>query len=232
MRQRRKKLKAAGLLAAACLCLQPICFCSGQSTPPYTEKTVERYKAARKYYSERNLSDSLRLVLENHQTAPGFTANSFLAGKIYYFENDHEQAERFWRHTLEVNAYHIDTRKWLARLLLQQGRTEEAGELLAEALSVSSEDAELLILMAKVERQRRNLAGAIELYEKAQGFAERLSEASIDLARIYYSFGLKDRAQEELQKARMFLGPDSFLSDSLESALEQVERARAAEAGP
>jgi tetratricopeptide (TPR) repeat protein len=232
MRHRRGKMKAAGLLTAACLCLQLVCSCARQPAPPYTEKTVGRYQAAREYYAEHNLSAALRLVLENHREAPGFTANSFLAGKIYYFENDHERAERFWRHTLGINAYHLDSRKWLARLLLQQGRIEEADEVLAEALSVSSEDAELLILMAKVKRRRQDLAGAIELYRKAQAFAERLAEASMDLAEIYYGFGLRDRAREELEKARMLLDQDSFLSSSIDSALEQIERTAAAEAGP
>jgi len=225
-------MKNTGLLTAACICLQLVCFCARQSVPPYTEQSLKRYSTARKYYAEQRLDDALTLLLENHRAAPEFCANSFLIGKIYYFSSDFAQAERYWRHTLTVNPHHVDTCKWLARLYLQQGRIDEAQGVLTEGLAVSSEDPELLILMAKVKRRHQDLAGAIELYLKSQAFGERLSEASIDLAEIYYSFGLTDRAEEELQKALVLLGENSSLSPSLSAALKQLEQNKSQEAAP
>ena len=86
------------------------------------------------------------------------------------------------------------------RVVIQE-KIDEARLILTEALANSSEDAELLILLAKVKRHQQDLAGAIELYLKAKAFSERLSEASIDLAEIYYYFGLEERAQQELLRA-------------------------------
>jgi tetratricopeptide (TPR) repeat protein len=224
--------KIPGLLTAACICLQLVCFCARQSVPSYTERSLQRYQTAKKYYADRRLDEALTLLLENHRSAPEFCANSFLIGKIYFFDKDLARAERYWRHTLEVNPHHLDTRKWLARLYLQQARIEEAEGVISQGLAVSSEDPELLILMAKVKRRDHDLAGAIEMYQKSQAFAERLSEASIDLAEIYYSFGLTDRAEEELKKALVLLGKNSSLSLSLTAALEQLERTRSKEAAP
>jgi tetratricopeptide (TPR) repeat protein len=225
-------MKNPGLLTAACICLQLVCSCARQSVPPYTEQSLQLYQAARKHYSEQKLEEALSLLLENHRSYPQFCANSFLIGKIYYFNNDFVQAERYWRHTLAINPYHLDTRKWLARLYLQQERTEDAQGVLTQGLSVSSEDPELLILMAKVKRRNQDLSGAIELYLKSQAFAERLSEASIDLAEIYYSFGLTDRAEEELKKASVLLGENSSICLSLTAALEQLEQTRSREVPP
>ena len=216
-------MKTAGLLTAACFCSQLVCFCAKQSAQPITEQSLHRYHAARKYYTEQHLEEALSLLLENHRDAPEFCANSCLIGKIYYFRADLTEAERFWRHTLKVNPHHLDTRKWLARLYLQQQRIDEAEGVLAEAMTISSEDPELLMLMAKVKRRNQDLAGAIELYLKSQAFSERLSEASIDLAEIYYSFGLTDRAQEELKRALVLAGENSSISQSLSAALEQLE---------
>lgn len=218
-------MKNAGLLTAACLCSQLFCFCAKQSaqTLPVTEQSLQRYRTARKYYTEQRFEQALTLLLENHRTAPDFCANSFLIGKICYFNGDLAEAERYWRHTLEVNRHHLDTRKWLARLYLQEERIEEAQSVIAEGLAVSSEDAELLILMAKVKRLQQDLAGAIQLYLKAQAFTERLSEASIDLAEIYCSFGLTERAEEELKRALVLLGENSSISPSVSAALEQLE---------
>jgi tetratricopeptide (TPR) repeat protein len=224
MHHRRNTPKAAGLLTAACICSLCICSCARQSTQPYTDASLQRYAAARKYYSEQRLEPALSLLLENHEQAPGFTANSFLIGKIYYFKNEHGQAEAYWRHTLETNTYHLDTRKWLARLFLEQERLQEAEAVLLDALSVSSEDPELLILLAKAKRRQGDLAGAIELYQKSQAFGERLSEASIDLAEIYYGFGLPERARQELERALGVLGESSALSPSLAAVLDQFEQ--------
>ena len=216
-------MKTAGLLTAACFCSQLVCFCAKQSAQPITEQSLHRYHAARKYYTEQHLEEALSLLLENHRDAPEFCANSCLIGKIYYFRADLTEAERFWRHTLKVNPHHLDTRKWLARLYLQQQRIDEAEGVLAEAMTISSEDPELLMLMAKVKRRNQDLAGAIELYLKSQAFSERLSEASIDLAEIFYSFGLTDRAREELKRALVLAGEHSSISQSLSAALEQLE---------
>ena len=225
-------MKIAGLLTAACVCLQLVCFCAKQSAQPVTEQSLHRYCTARKYYSEHRLDDALDLLLKNHRSAPEFSANSFLIGKIYYFNNDPSQAEHYWRHTLKFNSHHVDTRKWLARLLLQQGRIEEAECVLEPGLAISSEDPELLILMGKVKRGDQDLAGAIELYLKSQAFSERLSEASIDLAEIYNSFGLEDRAKEELEKALDLVGEHSSISPSLTAALEQLEAKKSPEVPP
>ena len=225
-------MKTAGLLTAACLGLQLVCFCAKQSAQPITEQTLHHYCTARKYYSEHRLEEALDLLLDNHRSAPEFSANSFLIGKIYYFTNDPARAEKYWLHTLKHNANHVDTRKWLARLLLQQSRIEEAERVLEPGLAISSEDPELLILMGKVKRRDQDLAGAIEMYLKSQAFAERLSEAWIDLAEIYNSFGLEDRAKAELEKALNLVGEQSSISPSLSAALEQFEANESPEVPP
>lgn len=230
--QRRILMKTARLLVDFCLLFLLGCSQTRQSTQPSDEKTLQLYLAARKCYSEQRLDTALDLLLENHEQAPNFIQNSFLLGKVYYFKSDFPQAEYYWEYTLKINPYHLDARKWLARLFLQQDRTEEAGNILADALTVSSEDPELLILMAMVKRKQEDLAGAIELYQKSQAFTVRLSEASIGLAEIYYGFGLKDRAELELKKALHLLGDDSSISLSIATTLELLEQADGREVAP
>jgi len=232
MLQHRICVKMAKLLVVSCLVFLPGCSRTRQPTRPTEENTLQLYLAARKCYSEQRLDAALELLLENQKQAPDFIQNSFLLGKVYYFKNDYPQAENCWRHALKINPCYLDARKWLARLFLQQDRTEEAGSILADALEVSSEDPELLILMAKVKRKQEDLAGAIELYQKSQAFTERLSEASIDLAEIYCGFGLKDRAELELRKALFLLGEDSGISSSVATTLDLLEQVDGREEAP
>lgn len=224
MLQRRILTRTARLLVVCCLVLLLGCSRTRESAQPTDEKTLRLYLTAKKHYSEQRLDAALDLLLENHEQAPDFSSNSFLLGKVFYFKSDFPQAEHYWQYTLKINPCHLDTRKWLARLFLEQERTEEAVSILSDALSVSSEDPELLILMAKVKRKQEDLSGAIELYQKSQAFTERLSEASIGLAEIYYGFGLKDRAELELKKALALLGEDSSVYLSVAAILEQIEQ--------
>ena len=225
-------MKTSGLLTAACLCLHFVCFCARQSTQPITEQSLQRYRCAREYYSRDRLTEALDLLLQNHRIAPHFSANSFLIGKIYLFQGEYAQAEQYWNDTLRQNPHHLDTRKWLARMYLQQQRVSEAGTVLEEALRLSSEDPELLILMAKVKREQDDLAAAIELYQRAQAFCERLCEASLDLAEIYFAFGLIERAEDQLNRAAALLGADSSLTVSIQSALNYLEQSITPEEAP
>jgi len=225
-------MRTSGLLTAACLCLYFVCSCARQSTQTFTEQSLDRYLSARDYYSRDRLTEALDLLLENHRVEPDFSANSFLIGKIFFFQGEYPQAERYWQCTLSKNPHHLDTRKWLARLYLQEGRVREAGAVLEDALCLSSEDPELLILMAKVKREQDDLAGAIQLYQRAQAFCERLCEAYVDLAEIYYAFGLIDRAEDQLFRAGELAGNDSSISFSIQAALNYLQQTKIQEESP
>jgi tetratricopeptide (TPR) repeat protein len=194
--------------------------CARRSASQPPEEVLQRYLLARSLYSEQRLAEALQVLLDEHGRAPAFAASSFLAGKIRFFQQDYDQARLFWEQTLAHNPGHLDTSKWLARLLLLQGEVEEAERLVAAALYSSAEDPELLILMGRIRRSRHDLAGAIEFYRKAQLFSERLAEASLELAELYYGFGLRDRAEQELSRAQALLSEGSSLSGASAAPLQ------------
>ncbi len=225
MKSRRRYVKTAGVWASSCLLLLLVCTCVRQASHPTETKIIEQYQLGKRLYSQQRFEQALEVLLENQRIAPRFAANAFLIGKIYFFTDDLSKAQHTWEKNLVANPNHIDTRKWLARLYLYQESPDKAEAILAEALTMSSEDAELLILMGRANRQQEDLSAAIECYIKAQAFTERLAEASIELAEIYYGFGLRERAAGELQKALDLLGEQSSISHSVSTTLRHLREA-------
>ena len=215
-------LSAALAAAASCVRGQPPF--GRVARRPARQESVARYVEARRLYSEERLEEALRVLLENHRLDPDFSENSHLIGKIYFFREDYAQAREAWESTLERNPHHLDTRKWLARLDLMEGRPEAAEALMAPALSDSAEDPELLILLGRSRRAQADLAGAIECYCKAQVLSERLVEATLELAELYREMGLSERAAGELRRAAALLPESSGLSEAVEAAAEGMQR--------
>ena len=196
--------------------------CSGQDIP---REALKGYLEGKKLYIQGDLEASSQLFLTVHRQVPRFSQNSCMLGKTYYFSRDYVRAEEIWRETLDRNPGHTDSRKWLARLCLQQGEEQSAGELVSIALENNSEDPELLILLAKAKAAGGDYAAAIQLYQRVQFFEQRLAEARIDLAEIYQHFGLNEKALPELEQAGKLLSQTSPLYTALQSLLEALRGA-------
>ena len=201
-----------------------------RSGPSVGGPALAQYVQARGLYGEERLEEALLLLEELRHSDPGFSASSYLLGKIHFFRAEYPAAREAWESTLAYNPHHLDTRKWLARLDLQEARAGEAEELMLTALSDSSEDPELLVLLGKARRARGDLAGAIECYRKAQVLSERLAEASLELAELYGQFGLPEQAAEELRRAQDLLPADAALSQAVQAAARHMEPEGRAEA--
>jgi len=193
-----------------------IATCSGPGIP---REALEPYLEGKKLYIQGDLEGSRQILLAVYQQTPHFSQNSYLLGKACYFLGDYAEADAVWRETLDRNPHHIDSRKWLARLHLQQEASTSAADIIEKALEDSSEDPELLILLARTKIAAGDYGAAIQLYQRAQLFEQQLAEARIELAEIYQSFGLREKALPELERAKELLDQESPLRPALWSLL-------------
>jgi tetratricopeptide (TPR) repeat protein len=173
-------------------------------------------------YISGDIERSLALFSEIYNKDPHFLNNAFMLGKTHFFGRNPGEAERIWKTVLEENPEHIDTVKWLSRLYLQKGQADKAELILTRALSISSEDPFLLLLLAQTRRQQKDLETAIELYNKTQMYREHFAQAYLDKAEIYMAFGLPHLAQDELEAALLLLGPHSSLYNAVKTILENI----------
>jgi tetratricopeptide (TPR) repeat protein len=191
--------------------------------PDVTEQVLSRYIEAKNYYLKGNSDDALRVFLEIREKNPDFLNNTFMIGKIYFLQEDYENAEEAFSCILRSNSYHIDARKYLARILINQFRFDKAEEQISQAMEISSEDPDLIILLADIKKQSEDFASAIELYKKAAIYEIRFAFARIELAEIYRSAGLADKTKAELEKALNMLEKDSMYFKPVNNILEGLK---------
>jgi tetratricopeptide (TPR) repeat protein len=191
--------------------------CTAHEIPPWA---FEHYLEGKKLYIQGDIDASLQQFTAARRQAPHFSQNSYMLAKAYYFSRDYRRAEEIWRETVKRNPRHTDSRKWLARLCLQQGRGQAAAELVGAALENNSEDPELLLLLARAKAVDGEYDEAIQLYQRAQIFEQRLAEARIALAEIYQRFGLKEQAFSELMRAEILMSETNPLHEALEALLK------------
>lgn len=182
------------------------------------------YLRAKDLYIAGQWDDALTLLKEKKFWAGSFSAPKFLEGKILFLKKDLSGAEKIWKEVLKKNPRHDETRKWLCRLLLLQGKDREAERVIAPALTDDPEDPELLILVGKARSLRGDTAGALEYFRKAKACFERLAEAPLELADLYRSFGLRRRSIEELELAAAMLGRESGLFAAVSGAVEFLRK--------
>ncbi len=204
-----------------------LCVCSLLPTACRPAKVdqvlLDRYTEAKSLYLAGELDQAEKRLRAIREEAPRFWNNTFMLGKVYFFKEEYASAESAWREVLVSNPSHIDSVKWLSRLYLLQSQAGEAEPWLEQALSLSSDDPELLLLLAKVRRASGDFATAIELLEKAGLFKDRMAEAHLELFEIYRTFGMVTKAKGELDTALSYLDPDSSLYEPLSSLRIQLE---------
>ncbi len=183
------------------------------------QEALEKYMQAKTFYLNGDTEQALEKFTKIQKEYPNFHNNNFMIGKIHFFNKDYDTAKEIWTAILTQNPYHIDSNKWLTRLLLFQNDPKKAETLIARALEISSEDPELLQLMAKAKQAQNKLSQAIEFYKKSLLFKDKLVESHLDLAEIYRRFGLSEKAKEELEKAISLLDKDSSLYNPIKAIL-------------
>ncbi|MCR5884175.1 tetratricopeptide repeat protein [Rhizobacter sp. J219] len=111
-------------------------------------------------------------------------------------------AERAYRHALEADPEHAPAALNLSALLCEQGRCDDAIQLLGEALRHRPDDANLHFnLGIALEDQRRN-DEAIAAYEHALALQPDLADAHFNLARLHERAGRPHRALRHLHEYR------------------------------
>jgi tetratricopeptide (TPR) repeat protein len=92
---------------------------------------------------------------------------SLMLARLYGFENKHEDAEKILRNVLAGNSDNGPALEQLSQLLLDQNRSQEAIDLLKQAVS-DSEDPQIYDLLGDAYSQAKQYPEAEAAYRKAQ----------------------------------------------------------------
>jgi tetratricopeptide (TPR) repeat protein len=194
--------------------------CSPAEAPP---EALTQYLRAEDFYVRGQVEAALAIFSRVSQQHPELSQATFMEGKSLYLLNKPREAEAVLEKLVRrVPRYH-EAQIWLARIEVQQGELDKAEKLLAELLSLDSQDARLLYLMAQVRTDQGKLQEAITYLEKAGATEEDLARVHLDLGRLYYRFGLDSRSHRELARALLLLPPSSPLVKPVTDLLVRIK---------
>ncbi|TVQ39126.1 MAG: hypothetical protein EA384_07635 [Spirochaetaceae bacterium] len=179
------------------------------------------YERALQYYHNGRITAARRLLEQQSASTGRDLRSAYLLGRVLFFDNAAEAAQRVLQRALDRHPCHVDTRRFLARIQISLHDFESAEKNLLLLLSQTSEDPDVLMMLARVAAARGKTAAAIELYRRSILFTERLAEAHIELAHMYRAAGLGQRSDEELKLALRLLPADHPLRRPVMSLLQR-----------
>ena len=187
---------------------------SDQAADDGYAQALQHYRAGRPAAAHRVLEQLPRAARQSAHA-------SHLRARVLLLQDAPAEAQRVLLRSIARHPHHIDTRKLLAKIQLSQQNFEAAERNVLFLFSQSAEDPEVVMLMARVAASSGEFGAAIDLYRRSLLFTERLAEARIELAHIYRSAGLNQRADTELQLALRLLADDHPLHRPVTSLLER-----------
>jgi len=197
-----------------------ICFysCDGKANRIEAEKA---YIAAVDAYEDEQYAGSLEHVRHAIKLDRNFYQASFLEGKILFFSGEMEQAQKIFSKLSSRYPAFIEAKIWNIRCLIIKGDLETAKKLLDKELSYNQTDWRIYSLYSLVAQKENNYEERLAMNRKAESMLTDSAGVYIDMAIIWRTIGLKDRAQIYLKKAQIVSDSNISISE-LEGALNQL----------
>ncbi len=192
-------------------------------SPGIPQEALSQYMQGEDFYVRGQIEAGLAIFSRVARQQPRFYQARFMQGKSLYMLNRPAEAEQVLDDLLRREPRYHEASIWLARIEIQRGETAAAEKGLVDLLSYDSQDARLLYLLALVKTDQGRLQEALTLLERAGATEEDLAQVHLELGRLYYRFGLNDKAHEELARVLLFLPPTSPLHRAVGELLSQVK---------
>jgi tetratricopeptide (TPR) repeat protein len=147
-----------------------------------------------------------------------------------YRSGKFSDAESSYQALLKNNPTLVDAQVGLARSMLRQQKTDEAFEVVSNALASHPASALLLATKGDVQFRRGEMAGAETSYLTAKKTDPKEVRAYLGLARLYSSYSLYRKAYDQLQSAHLIAPDDLEVQRDWLGMLPRKERLEALKA--
>jgi tetratricopeptide (TPR) repeat protein len=187
------------------------------------EETLLRYAKARSLYFQGRFEEALENLNNSMENfIPGLT----LRGKAEYFSGDAENAERTFRLALKKRPSASEAALYLARVLREGERPDEARALVEALIADDPLDVRALRLAAGLEGDRGQDGQALAFLDRAAEAAAEYAMVFIDRARLRWIAGKGEETLEDLGRARALLPADTPILRAVERLETAVREAR------
>src|SRR5712692_9271616 len=197
------------------------------ATGPTSTQPVS-FESANAAFSEKRYDEEVRLFTTY---TPDNVWGFYMLGLSAWKTGDRDAAVRAFTQALEQDSTHVKSRLNLSRVLIEQGKAQEALPYVEGVVTIDSTSNEAYRLLGRVKRELGDSTGAIEAFKKAIVLDERDAWSMNNLAKVYIGQGRFEDALGPLARAIEIDSTVAAFHTNLGRALERTaDRSRLAEA--
>ncbi|MDR2842920.1 MAG: tetratricopeptide repeat protein [Spirochaetaceae bacterium] len=188
------------------------------------KENIALLSKAYNFYVEGHFDDVKEILSAKNSggRAQRFIPILILRGKSEYFSGDILSAEKTFKRILKLNPAQIESRLFIARILLEQNKPVAAQKAVEEILANSPGNLNALLLASKLAKENDGGTASLAFLDNAANEAENLSFVFLDRAREYWVMGKNKLALADIKKAKALVAETEPIYKSiknLESAI-------------
>ena len=183
------------------------------------EKAQKIYCLALESYAKQDFIRTIELADKAISCDKNLYHAQLLKIKSLYFANQNEKAEKTAAKLVKNKREFTEARIWQIRILLQNNELKKAHECLEHELSLNTTDWRVFYLYALLAEKQGNFDVRLSMEKQAETVIQESGKVFIDLASIWLSLGLRERALDYLEKAKSI----SANKESMESVIRRIK---------
>jgi len=189
------------------------------------------FEGAKTAFDEKRYDDAVRLFTTYTTEQPDNVWGFYMLGLSAWKTGDRDAAVRAFTRALEKDSTHVKSRLNLSRVLIEQGKAQEALPYVESVVTLDSASNEGYRLLGRVKRELGDSTGAIEAFQQAIVLDERDAWSMNNLAKVYIGQGRYEDALGPLARAIEIDSTVAAFHTNFGRALEHTaDRSRLAEA--
>ena len=182
------------------------------------------FDAGQTAFNEKRYADAVRLFTAYTSDKPDNVWGYYMLGLSAWKTGDRDAAVNAFTLALEKDSTHVKSHINLGRVLIEQGRAQDALPHVEAALAIDSTSSESVRLLGRVQRELGDSEGAIAAYKRAIVLDERDVWSMNNLAKLYVGQGKYDEALGPLARAVEIDSTTPAFRNNLGLALERSSR--------
>lgn len=191
------------------------------------EETLKLYVRASAFFNEGKFNEVLTLLLDSNsaKSVENFVPALVLRGKARYFLDKNGEAEADFKAALKKNPANADAALYLARVMRETGRPEDALAIAEGLLANDPNDVRTLRFASELLKDSESGGAASLAYlDRAASAGIESAFVLLERARRRWAAGRAEEALEDLAGARAISGKDGSLSrviNNLEKTIKE-----------